>query len=228
MTTNSTQIHDPLAISDLHIGLPVPNRADAEAVYTQLLGAAAGDRWLASNASISLLDDAAPLAIGLGVADLVASQGLLQKRGLRVDENDGALVDVPPLRIAELPAAGAGARLLDHIVLTIGDADSAIALLGGRLGINLRLVKDLGNGISQLFFRTGSAVIEVVAGTTDPGDGIGLMGLAWRSDDLEAEQQRLVDAGLSVSEVRKGRKPGTSVCTVREPALGTATLLIQQ
>ncbi|MGB3604200.1 MAG: VOC family protein [Gordonia sp. (in: high G+C Gram-positive bacteria)] len=227
MTTNVTQIHDPLSISDLHISLPVADRTEAATMYDLLLGQAAGQHWLATNGSISLLDAAAPLTIDLGVADLAASQTLLQKRGMTLGAN-GTLVDVPPLRIAELAGVAVGTRMIDHIVLTVGNADSAIALFGGRLGINLRLVKDLGKGVAQLFFRTRSAVIEVVAGTTEPSDGIGVMGLAWRSDDIEAEQQRLVAAGLAVSDVRTGRKPGTKVCTVREPGLGTATLLIEQ
>ena len=36
----------------------------------------------------------------------------------------------------------------------------------------------------------------------------------------------MVAAGIDASEVRKGRKKGTVVCTVRRPTHGVATLLI--
>ena len=41
-------------------------------------------------------------------------------------------------------------------------------------------------------------------------------------------RERLVAGGVEVSEVRTGRKPGTRVATVRDRALGTPTLLIEQ
>ncbi|EGD53529.1 VOC family protein [Gordonia neofelifaecis] len=225
-----TPISDPLAVSDVHVSLPVADAPAARAVYDLLLGDFGGPPWRASNASVGLADPQSPLTIDLRVADLARAADLLRRRGLRLDESDHriGLADATPLRLTDSGRTCPDARMLDHIVLTVADSEQAIALFGGRLGISLRLVRDLGDGISQLFFRTGSAVIEVVAGAPDAGDGIGLMGMAWRSDDIVAEQRRLADAGLNISEVRTGRKPGTRVCTIRESALGTATLLIQQ
>ncbi|MGB6244078.1 VOC family protein [Gordonia sp. (in: high G+C Gram-positive bacteria)] len=230
MSSSQPQIPDPLAIGDVHVMLPTADRAGAGVVYGLLLGEPEGDRWAASNATVGLVESG-PLTVDLQVADLPGSVGLLRRRGLAVTDGEhgtAALDDAVPLRITDRAHRRPAARMLDHIVLTVGDADRALALFGGRLGINLRLVRDLGGGASQLFFRTTSAVIEVVTGTTDPADGIGLMGLAWRSDDIDVERARLHEAGLDVSEVRVGRKRGTRVCTLREPALGTATLLIQQ
>lgn len=223
-------IPDPLSIDDVHLTLPVADRAEAARLYDLLLGAGTDDRWAAANGSVALADGDQPLTVDLRVADVGAATALLRRRGLNLDEQTdvAALSGFSPLRIAGLGGRDAGGRMIDHAVLTIGDADRAIALFGGRLGVNLRLVRDLGKGVSQLFFRTRSAVLEVVAGGGSPTDGIGLMGIAWRSDDIVAEQRRLVDAGLNVSEVRTGRKAGTRVCTVRQPELGTSTLLIQQ
>lgn len=60
------------------------------------------------------------------------------------------------------------------------------------------------------------------------GDPDSFGGLAWRSADIEATRERLVAGGVEVSEVRTGRKPGTRVATVRDRALGTPTLIIEQ
>ncbi|KJR09279.1 hypothetical protein UG54_04940 [Gordonia sihwensis] len=230
-------IPDPLSIADVHVSLPVADLDAASRMYDLLLGESEGLRWAASNATVALRDgrtdadaDAVEPTVDLTVADYDAAAALLRRRGLTVDDTDGAaaIVGASPLRITAGSQVRPTGRMLDHIVLTAPDADRAVALLGGRLGINLRLVRELGDGICQLFFRTRTVVIEVVAGAPDAGDRLGLMGLAWRTDDIVAERHRLAGAGLEVSDVRTGRKGGTRVCTVRERALGTATLLIEQ
>lgn len=228
-------IPDPLSIDDVHLTLPVSDRAASARLYELLLGAGGAERWAVTNGSVGLADADRPLAVDLRVGEVGPAATLLRRRGLVLDEQtDGtALTDFAPLRITGLDARDASGRMIDHVVFTMPDVDRAIALLGGRLRIDLRLVRDLGDGVSQLFFRTRSTVLEVVAGgpatTEERGAGeIGLMGIAWRSDDIDAEQRRLLDAGLDVSEVRTGRKAGTRVCTIREPDLGAAMLLIQQ
>ena len=40
-----------------------------------------------------------------------------------------------------------------------------------------------------------------------------LWGLSWRVADIDATRARLLAAGIDVSEVRNGRKPGTRVMT---------------
>ncbi len=49
-----------------------------------------------------------------------------------------------------------------------------------------------------------------------------LRGLCWRVADIDATHARLVQAGVDVSEVRTGRKPGTRVMTVRSGTLRRA------
>jgi catechol 2,3-dioxygenase-like lactoylglutathione lyase family enzyme len=118
---------------------------------------------------------------------------------------------------------------LDHIVVQTADAERAVALYGGRLGLDLRL--DRANeqwGARQLFFRCGGAVVEVGASlkapVSDAPDKFG--GLAWRVRDPDAARSRIAAAGIDVSEVRKGRKPGTSVFTVRGGTGGVPTLML--
>jgi hypothetical protein len=46
--------------------------------------------------------------------------------------------------------------------------------------------------------------------------------------DAEAARARLLAAGLDVSEVRAGRKPGTRVLTLRGGTCGVPTLLLER
>jgi len=55
-----------------------------------------------------------------------------------------------------------------------------------------------------------------------------MWGLSWRVADIEATRARLVAAGVDVSEVRDGRKPGTRVLTVRGGTCGIPTLLVER
>ena len=131
------------------------------------------------------------------------------------------------------PVAGEDAAVseLDHVVINTANPDRALAIYGAKLGLDLRL--DRANaqwGVRQLFFRCGSAVVEMGASLKTPAsdapDRFG--GLAWRVTDPDAGQARLAAAGFDVSQVRTGRKPGTRVFTVRDAPGGVPTLMIQQ
>ena len=84
-----------------------------------------------------------------------------------------------------------------------------------------------------MFFRCGDLVVEV---THRPGKQSNkveadapdrLRGICWRVADIDATHARLVAAGVDVSEIRAGRKPGTRVMTVRNGTCGVPTLLVQ-
>jgi hypothetical protein len=55
-----------------------------------------------------------------------------------------------------------------------------------------------------------------------------LWGLSWRVADIDATRVRLLSAGIDVSEVRTGRKPGTRVLSVRSGTCGIPTLLVER
>jgi catechol 2,3-dioxygenase-like lactoylglutathione lyase family enzyme len=121
------------------------------------------------------------------------------------------------------PAAVTG---LDHIVIRTPEPERAAALYGARLGLDMRLDRDVG-GRRLMFFRCGDAIVEIVH---DPAISDGrdrLWGLSWRVSDADAARARLAGAGLEVSEVRPGMKPGTRVFTVRDSTCGVPTLMIQ-
>jgi catechol 2,3-dioxygenase-like lactoylglutathione lyase family enzyme len=136
---------------------------------------------------------------------------------------------LPPARLlAPEPATVTG---LDHVVIRTPDPERATALYGARLGLDMRL--DRSNeawGARLLFFRCGDLIVEVAhdlkAGLGDGPDR--LWGLSWRVPDAQAARARLQAAGLDVSEVRGGRKPGTRVLTLRDGTCGVPTLLLER
>lgn len=136
--------------------------------------------------------------------------------------------DAGPLPAAETPPDGASA--LDHVVIQTRDAERAAALYGARLGLRFALDRIAEQWNTRfLFFRTGGLTVEVVQRLDEPRApqaGDRLWGLTWASDDLPAARQRLSGLGLDVSEIRKGRKPGSEVFTLRDGTLGVPTLFI--
>src|SRR5947199_163554 len=86
-------------------------------------------------------------------------------------------------------------------------SNAAIELYGEGLGIRLALDRELA-GTRMLFFRTGGVTIEVVR-DANAGDTDIFYGVAYRVRDIAAAHARMRAAGLDVSEVRDGRKPGT-------------------
>lgn len=119
---------------------------------------------------------------------------------------------------------------LDHVVVTTEDSDRAAALYGARLGLDLALDRSHQDWGQLMFFRCGDLVVEVVrrpvAGSDAAHDR--LWGLSWRVADIDATRARLIAAGLDVSEVRNGRKPGTRIMTVRNGTCGIQTVLLER
>ena len=119
---------------------------------------------------------------------------------------------------------------LDHVVVITQDADRARSLYGDRLGIRLALDKSFEDRRSRiLFFRLGGATIEVGASLDPPVDPAPdqLWGLAYQVGDIDLARKRILEAGFDVSDVRKGFKPDTRVCTAKGGTHGVATLLIE-
>lgn len=118
---------------------------------------------------------------------------------------------------------------MDHLVISTADPEKAAALYGARLGLNMVLDRSHHEWGRLLFFRCGDLVLEVVhrpvAGSDSEHDK--LWGIGWRVDDLDAARARLVEAGLTVTEPRAGRTPGTRVVTVRSGTWQIPTLLVQ-
>ena len=119
---------------------------------------------------------------------------------------------------------------LDHVVVSTEDPERAAALYGARLGLELALDRSHQDWGQLMFFRCDDLIVEVVkrpvAGSDQAHDK--LWGLSWRVGDIDAARTRLVAAGIDVSEVRAGRKPGTRVMSVRAGTCGVHTLLLER
>jgi catechol 2,3-dioxygenase-like lactoylglutathione lyase family enzyme len=119
---------------------------------------------------------------------------------------------------------------LDHVVISTEDPDRAAALYGARLGLDLALDRSHRDWGQLMFFRCGDLIVEVVKRPVADADLTHdkLWGLSWRVADIEAVRARLVAAGVSVSDVRARRKPGTRVMSVRDGTCGVHTLLLER
>ena len=114
---------------------------------------------------------------------------------------------------------------VDHVVINTSDSAAAKKFYGDTLGIRLAL--DLPNHPlgHLMFFRTNKMNLEVVPKDHNEKEDK-LWGIAYNTTNVDAAQDRLVKAGVKVSNVRIGMKPGTRVCTVKTHNLDVPTLLI--
>jgi catechol 2,3-dioxygenase-like lactoylglutathione lyase family enzyme len=180
-------------------------------------------------------------ALGFAVADPDGAARLLRRRGLpaagpALPWLDGAATPLLPdaarglhLLLAPPGPAAAAATRLDHVVIRSGDPERTIALLAGRVGLELRLERsNPAWGQRLLFFRCGDLVVEVshdlAGGITDAPDR--LWGLTWGVADVGATHARLTAAAVPVSPLRVGRKPGTRLFTIRDHAAEVPTAFI--
>jgi len=128
--------------------------------------------------------------------------------------------------------AAASITAMDHVVISTTDPERAAALYGARLGLDMALDRSHPDWGRLMFFRCGDLIVEVVHrpgkdATADKAHDK-LWGLSWRVADIDATRTRLDSAGVDVSDVRTGRKPGTRVLTVRNGTCGIPTLLVER
>ena len=119
---------------------------------------------------------------------------------------------------------------LDHVVVSTEDPERAAALYGARLGLDMALDRSHQDWGQLMFFRCGDLIVEVVKRPVAGGDvnHDKLWGLSWRVADIDVTRARLVKAGLDVTEVRTGRKPGTRVASLRSGTCGIQTILLER
>lgn len=127
------------------------------------------------------------------------------------------------------PVSGT-ATALDHLVINTPNPERAVANYGARLGLRFALDRTAEQWKTRfLFFRLGGLTLEIIhrlGEDQDPAGPDSIWGLTWETDDLEAAHARLSASGHDVSEIRTGRKPGTTVFTVRDRTEGVPTLFI--
>jgi len=174
--------------------------------------------------------------LGRGSVDVVAgSPGL---RAVRFVSDAGDVPSLTPhgIEVAVEPEDEASpppepAPAIDHVVVHTTDPARAIALWRDRPGFRLALDREFPErGLRLLFFRSGGITLEYASPLPAPAGQQGddrLHGVSYRVPDLAARRERLLAAGVDVSEVRRGMRPGTTVATVRSGTAGVPTLLLQ-
>ena len=121
------------------------------------------------------------------------------------------LGDAPLVEPAEHPN---GATVLDHLVVFTDDPERTV-LAYADLGLEVRRVRDLGNGRSQTFFRAGEVIIELVGPVE--GDGERPFGLSPTVGDLDACAELL---GERLGTIKDAVQPGRRIATLRHEACG--------
>lgn len=108
---------------------------------------------------------------------------------LLLGADEPGLTDLQPASLDEVddlpltPEHPNGVRDIDHVVLLTPHLDRTIEELTAD-GLDLRRVRDAGNGMQQAFFRLGPVILEVV-GDTDDGEPR-LWGITFTVRDLDA------------------------------------------
>jgi predicted enzyme related to lactoylglutathione lyase len=229
-----------MAVAFDRIIVAVPDLEEAIGQCRSLLGATAWPAsaepptaWLGLSNTVLVLVDVGGGGGETGIRGLVVSD----KRGGREVESlpndcglDLALCDgttTAEFRNRETRAQSPGLRV-DHLVLRTADGDACVSLFAEQLGIRLALDKTVPEwGGRMLFFRAGKLTLEVIEPNPPGVESDHFWGIAYQCADIEQELSRMRVAGVSLSEIRDGRKPGTRVATVRSHCLGIPTLLIQ-
>lgn len=220
-----------------HLALAVPDLDAAIAGHRLMFGCQdGGPDFATTNMTLRLVQAAGAAGlrrIAFAVDDPAKARRLADNRGLILEEagpaHDFAIVLVEPAPRASPPAGRGLLTALDHVVIRSAAPERALALYGARAGLDLRLDRTEPRwGTRLLFFRCGDLVVEIMhdlaAGISEAPDR--LWGLSWRTDDLAAAQARLAAAGIDVSAIRPGRKPGTRVFTLRDGTSGVPTLVV--
>ena len=117
---------------------------------------------------------------------------------------------------------------MDHVVINSNDPDGLIDLYRDKYGIRLALDQFVEQwGGRMLFFRTNHTTIEAIGIKKEGSPEDFLWGLAWTTKDIKRTHKRLVNAGVSITDIKDGRKPKTLVATIKSHCSEVPTLLIE-
>jgi catechol 2,3-dioxygenase-like lactoylglutathione lyase family enzyme len=173
--------------------------------------------------------------LGRGSVDVVAGAPGLRAVRFVSDACDAPLPAAHGIEVVvepddEAPPPPEPAAAIDHVVVHTTDPARAIALWRDRPGFRLALDREFPErGLRLVFFRSGGITLEYASPLPVPAGQQGddrLHGVSYRVPDLAAQRDRLLAAGVDVSAMRRGMRPGTTVATVRSAA-GVPTLLLQ-
>ena len=176
-------------------------------------------------------------SLAFGAPDLAEAHRVLGRRGgePRKISSSFRLSDiicsgVKTFIVSDNPPPSDKDICLDHLVINTPNPDRATAHYGARLGIRFALDRTNEDwGARFLFFKLGDIVLEVIHRTGQEQDPLApdeIWGLTWKVEDLVAHHERLSEQGVTISEIRTGRKPGTKVFTVKSHSEDIPTLFL--
>jgi hypothetical protein len=114
----------------------------------------------------------------------------------------------PPPAPVEHPV---GATAVDHVVALTPEFDRTTKRLQ-EAGLDLRRVRDAGDGFRQAFFKLGPCLLELGG----PAEGeVRFWGLTLVVDDLDAAAERLGDR---LGRIKDAVQPGRRIATLRAEA----------
>ena len=176
-------------------------------------------------------------SLAFGAPDLAEAHRILGRRGGEPSEisesfrlSDIICAGVKTFIVSEKTPPSDKNIYLDHLVINTPNPDRAIAHYGARLGIRFALDRANEDWCARfLFFKLDDIVLEVIHRTGQKHDPLApdeLWGLTWKVEDLVAHHERLSEQGVTISEIRIGRKPGTKVFTVKSHSGDIPTLFL--
>ena len=233
-----------------HLTVRASFRDGAVEAYETLFGRQAeSGRLRVGNVGVTIEDHASTAQLAsmvFATTSLDQAARLLERRAVPT-ERDGDRLKLSTKATHQVPIAlveraatpepspllksseAASITALDHVVIRTSNPERAVALYGGRLGLDLRLDRsNPGWGSRLLFFRCDDLVVEIAhdltKGLSDGPDQ--LWGLSWRTSDIARCNERLKKAGVEVSEPRNGRRPGSQVFSVQSHTANVPTIVI--
>ena len=134
-------------------------------------------------------------------------------------------IDGLPTTVTEEPADGApapghpnGVTGLDHVVVTTPDLERTVGALG-QVGVFERRRRDAGRPgqpSTQVFFRLGEAILELVGPPEAAGDGPArFWGLAFKVSDMDTTAGAL---GERLRDIKSAVQPGRFIASLDRAA----------
>lgn len=113
-----------------------------------------------------------------------------------------------------------GSTMIDHVVLASGDVARTRAALEA-VGFDARRVREASPTMTQVFFRAGEVIIELVGPPAPaPDRRTALFGIAVNVSDLDATKASLGDR---LGQPKDAVQPGRRIATLRTRDLGIGT-----
>ncbi|MFK7731679.1 MAG: VOC family protein [Pseudomonadales bacterium] len=141
---------------------------------------------------------------------------------------DIQLAEQAPINVVRTDSSLPGIQTVDHVVLRTANANDCIRLFRDDLGARLALDQTVEEwGGRMLFFREGGMTLEVIEESSKRPKQDFFWGICYRCGDIETTHENLVSRGVSMTEIREGRKPGTRVATIKSHVGGIPSLLLE-